>query len=198
MKRRNYLTTVGGIALTPALSLGKTESETEPNPEIEHPALEPLEEVRLAPEEYKRLLPTVIGVEDGTLEVSHNEFKLGVGKLIRSYYSHDPTLRVTYTEKAENQVRAKAGGLFFYPDYLNHAASFLSLFDKRVEYRRKKTERFVFHTYTIDGWRATVRDELGPTEEHSFAVIDNDGISFKSREEKRQHIAQEVTERIFR
>lgn len=131
------------------------------------------------------------------LEVSHNEFELGVGKLIRSYYSHDPTLRVTYTEKADNQVRAKAGGLFFRPNYLNHAAEFLSLFDKRVDYKSKKTERFHYHTYTIDGWRATVRDELGPTEEHSFAIIDYDGTSFPDRETKRQHITNEVTERLF-
>lgn len=192
MNRRQYIQSVGGIALTPALSLS---AETEDEPE--YLALKPIEEVRFTPEQYKRLLPNGIGGEDDTFEVTHREFDLGLGKLIRSYYSHDPTLRVTYTEQAENQVRARAGGLFFYPDYLNHVASFISLFDKKVEYRRKKTERFVFHTYTIDGWRATVRDELGPTEEHSFAVINDDGTSFPDRETKRQHITQEVTERLF-
>ncbi|WP_134672090.1 hypothetical protein [Halorussus marinus] len=192
MKRRNYLQSLGGIALLPALSLtGETGDEPE------HLSLEPLEDIRLTPDEYKRWLPSRIGGENGLLEVSHNEFELGVGKLIRSYYSHDPTLRVTYTEKADNQVRAKAGGLFFRPDYLNHAAEFLNLFDKRVDYKSSKTERFHYHTYTIDGWRATVRDELGPTEEHSFAIIDYDGTSFPDRETKRQHITNEVTERLF-
>jgi hypothetical protein len=192
MNRRQYIQSVGGIALLPALSLtGETGDEPE------HLNLEPLEDIRLTPDEYKRWLPSRIGGENGLLEVSHNEFNLGLGKLIRSYYSHNPTLRVTYIEQARNQIRARAGGRTLYPDYLNHAAEFLCLFDKRVDYQRKKTDRFVFHTYDIDGWRATVRDELGPTEEHPFAIINNDGISFRSREEKRQHITNEVTERLF-
>ena len=69
MNRRQYIQSVGGIALTPALSItGKTDSE----PEIDtNPlSLQPLDETHLTPEQYKRWIPSRIQGRDELLEAS--------------------------------------------------------------------------------------------------------------------------------
>ncbi|MBP1986967.1 hypothetical protein [Halolamina salifodinae] len=183
MKRRQYIQSVGGIALTPTLSLARTDTSG-----------------HITPEQYKRRVPDSIkGIE---LELKEHDIE-SLGKHIFSLYSKHPLHpTITYTEhppdtEGRSQVIVDFGRLRYGFETVSGAVRFLRQVMTRVEYERRvrgEDAGYAYESYTVDDWTLTV--QLDRDDEGSTVVIDGERVGFESRKERYRVVKQLVQERI--
>lgn len=187
MKRRQYLTTVGGIALTPTLSLARTNTSG-----------------HITPEQYKRQVPDSLA----GFEVNHKEHDTeSVGTHIYSLYSkRPPHPSIAYTEQppdteGRSQIIADVGMLRYGVDSVSEATRLLERFVDRVDYQMHREwsedgNRYIYDVYTVEDWTLTVQNRLG-TEYHCLtAIIDGERVEFDSDKERFRVVKQLIREKI--
>ncbi|WP_148708229.1 hypothetical protein [Haloferax sp. Atlit-12N] len=183
MNRRQYIYSVGGIALTPTLPLARTDTGR-----------------HITPEQYKRRVPESIkGVE---VELKEHDTE-SVGKHIYSIYSNQsPFPSITYTEhppdtEGRSQVIADVGRLRYGFETVSGAVRFLRQAMTRVEYERRvrgEDAGYAYESYTVDDWTLTVqldRDDGGST-----VVIDGEWVEFENRKERNKVVKQLVQRKL--
>jgi hypothetical protein len=197
MKRRNYVKSVGGLALTPALTLTDTSTRTDTGEEFDRI---PISETRISPEEFKRRTPRIIG-HNLSLEVEVEEKEFESGKFIQAFYQKThPILRITYLQERDGeQIWVNAGDIIYYPSSMTNAAEFIQAFKEQVDFSMVwKTENlYQYRQFTIGDWSAVTQDDLSLDGESTVAIIDGERIDFDSREERHQTVRDEIMERIL-
>jgi hypothetical protein len=183
MRRRTYLRSISGIALTPTLSLARTETGR-----------------HITPEQYKRRVPDSIkGVE-----VKHKEHDLeSHGTHIHSIYSHQsPFPSLTYTEnppdtEGGSQIIADVGRLRYGFETVSGAVQFLRQAITRVEYERRvrgADAGFAYESYTVDDWTLTI--QMDRDDGSSTVVTDDEWVEFENRKERNKVVKQLVQRKL--
>ncbi|WP_134672089.1 hypothetical protein [Halorussus marinus] len=181
MNRRQYIHSVGGIALTPTLSVTDTRTSG-----------------HITGEEYKQRVPTRLG----EYEVSHGQYEHEIdGTYIYSYYTNrHPFLKISYTEKSDSQIRATAGtDICFKPNTVYEGYRFLRAFKEQVSYwsRGKTGNKYSYRVYTIGDWTVTLQGYGGGHESSTLAVIDGELIDFQDKQERQRAVSEKVINRIL-
>ncbi|PSP57060.1 hypothetical protein BRC72_11720 [Halobacteriales archaeon QH_7_66_36] len=199
MKRRNYIKSVGGIALTPALTLTDTDGGTDTDTAEEFDRVA-ISQTRISPEEFKRRTPRIIGHNLG-LEVEFDESDFTQGKHIQAFYQKThPVLRIKYFEASDGeQIWVNAGGIIYEPYSMVNAAEFIQFFHEQVDFEQVWMTRssYNYQQYTIGDWSAVTQDDLSRDGESTVAVIDGERIDFDSRGERQKRVRDEIVKRIF-
>jgi len=187
MRRRTYLRSIGGIALTPTLSLARTDTGG-----------------HITPEQYKRRVPDSLA----GFGVEHREHDTeSVGTHIYSLYSkRPPHPSIAYTEyppdtEGRSQIIADVGMLRYGVDSVSEATRLLERFVHRVDYQMHREwsedgNRYIYDVYTVEDWTLTVQNRLGGEYSSLLAVIDGERVEFDSDKERFRVVKQLIQERI--